>query len=131
MPDVMFEACIVAGLAALLWHPRPRTALVITGGLFLGASATARQVGEIFLLPALAYLLVSLPQWRRRLAQGAILCAAFALPILAYCTAALAVTGHFRLSYTGANELYGRLVLAGDCRKLALPAGERALCPSR
>ena len=21
--DVMFEACIVAGLAALLWHPRP------------------------------------------------------------------------------------------------------------
>ncbi|HSS90524.1 MAG TPA: phospholipid carrier-dependent glycosyltransferase, partial [Streptosporangiaceae bacterium] len=34
MPDVMFEACIVAGLAALLWHPRPRTALIITGGLF-------------------------------------------------------------------------------------------------
>ena len=83
MPDVMFEACIVAGLAALLWHPRPRTALIITGGLFLGASATARQVGEIFLLPALAYLLVALPHWRRRLAQGAILCAAFALPILA------------------------------------------------
>ena len=23
MPDVMFEACIVAGLAALLWHPAP------------------------------------------------------------------------------------------------------------
>ena len=59
MPDVMFEACIVAGLAALLWHPRPRTTLIITGGLFLGASATARQVGEIFLLPALAYLLVA------------------------------------------------------------------------
>jgi hypothetical protein len=40
------------------------------------------------------------------------------------------VTGHFRLSYTGTNELYGRLVLAGDCQQLALPAGERALCPS-
>ena len=39
--------------------PPPRTALIITGGLFLGASATARQVGEIFLLPALAYLLVA------------------------------------------------------------------------
>ena len=130
MPDVMFEACIVAGLAALLWHPRPRTALIITGGLFLGASATARQVGEIFLLPALAYLLVALPHWRRRLAQGAILCAAFALPILAYCSVALAVTGHFRLSYTGTNEFYGRLALAVDCREVALPAGERALCPS-
>jgi Dolichyl-phosphate-mannose-protein mannosyltransferase len=130
MPDVMFEACIAAGLAALLWHPRPRTALVITGGLFLGASATARQVGEIFLLPALAYLLVALPHWRRRLAQGAILCAAFTLPILAYCSVALAVTGHFRLSYTGTNEFYGRLALAVDCREVAFPAGERALCPS-
>src|SRR5262249_4400573 len=38
MPDVMFEACIVAGLAALLWQPRPRTALVVAGGLALGAS---------------------------------------------------------------------------------------------
>jgi hypothetical protein len=130
MPDVMFEACIVAGLAALLWHPRPRTTLIITGGLFLGASATARQVGEIFLLPALAYLLVTLPHWRRRLAQGAILCAAFALPILVYCSVALAVTGHFRLSYTGTNEFYGRLALAGGCREAALPPDEQALCPS-
>jgi 4-amino-4-deoxy-L-arabinose transferase-like glycosyltransferase len=129
MPDVMFEACIVAGLAALLWQPRPRTALVIAGGLALGASATARQVGEILILPALAYLLVAIPGWRRRLTQGAILCAAFALPILVYCSVALAVTGHFRLSYAGTNEFYGRLVLAVDCQKLALPAEERALCP--
>src|SRR2546421_9721046 len=130
MPDVMFEACIVAGLAALLWQPRPRTALVIAGGLALGASATARQVGEILILPALAYLLVAVPGWRRRLTQGAILCAAFALPILVYCSVALAVTGHFRLSYAGTNEFYGRLALAVDCQKLALPADERALCPS-
>ena len=135
MPDVMFEACIVAGLAALLWHPRPGTTLIITGGLFLGASATARQVGEIFLLPALAYLLVTLPHWRRRLAQpiltqGAVLCAPFALPILVYCSVALAVTGHFRLSYTGTNELYGRLALAGGCREAALPPAEQALCPA-
>jgi hypothetical protein len=130
MPDVMFEACIVAGLAALLWHPRPRTALVIAGGLALGASATARQVGEILILPALAYLLVAVPGWRRRLTQGAILCAAFALPVLVYCSVALAVTGHFRLSYAGTNEFYGRLVLAVDCQKLSLAADERALCPS-
>src|SRR6266536_1185614 len=129
MPDVMFEACIVAGLAALLWHPRPRTALVIAGGLALGASATARQAGEILILPALAFLLVAAGGWRRRLAQGAILCAAFALPVLVYCSVALAVTGHFRLSYAGTNEFYGRLVLAVDCQKLALPAAGRALCP--
>ncbi len=74
--------------------------------------------------------LVAVPGWRRRLTQGAILCAAFALPILVYCSVALAVTGHFRLSYAGTNEFYGRLALAVDCQKLALPADERALCPS-
>jgi dolichyl-phosphate-mannose-protein mannosyltransferase len=130
MPDVMFETLLVAGLAALLWHPRPKTWMVITAGLALGASATARQVGEIFLLPALAYLLAATTGgWRRLLRDTALLTAAFALPILGYCSAALAATGHFRLSYTGTNEFYGRLVLAGDCGQLTLPRYERPLCP--
>jgi hypothetical protein len=131
MPDVMFETLIVAGIAALLWHPRPRTALIVTGGLAFGASVTARQVGEILLLPALAYVAVAVPGWGRRLRQGAALAGAFALPILAYCTAAYAFTGHFRLSYTGSNEFYGRLVTATDCHRVALPRYERPLCPGR
>jgi hypothetical protein len=130
MPDVMFEACIVAGLAALLWHPRPRTALIITGGLFLGASATARQVGEIFLLPALAYLLVALPHWRRRLAQGAILCAAFALPILAASFRNSVVIHDFGLAPYAGGSIYGRMAAAADCATLKLPPYERALCPT-
>jgi hypothetical protein len=130
MPDVMFEACIVAGLAALLWHPRPRTALIITGGLFLGASATARQVGEIFLLPALAYLLVALPHWRRRLAQGAILCAAFALPILAASFRNSVVIHNFGLAPYAGGSIYGRMAAAADCATLKLPPYERALCPT-
>ena len=130
MPDVMFEACIAAGLAALLWHPRPRTALIITGGLFLGASATARQVGEIFLLPALAYLLVALPHWRRRLAQGAILCAAFALPILAASFRNSVVIHNFGLAPYAGGSIYGRMAAAADCATLKLPAYERALCPT-
>ena len=130
MPDVMFEACIVAGLAALLWHPRPRTALIITGGLLLGASATARQVGEIFILPALAYLLVALPHWRRRLAQGAILCAAFALPILAASFRNSVVIHNFGLAPYAGGSIYGRMAAAADCATLKLPAYERALCPA-
>ena len=56
----------------------------MAGGLLARClSAPFAQVGQILVLPALAYLLVALPHWRRRLAQGAILCAAFALPILA------------------------------------------------
>ncbi|HEY5987108.1 MAG TPA: hypothetical protein VIV12_12145, partial [Streptosporangiaceae bacterium] len=125
MPDVMFEALIVAGLAALLWRPRPRLAPIVIGGAALGASATARQVGEILLLPALLYVAITAIGWGRRLCQAAALTGAFVLPILAYCAAAYAVTGHFRLSYTGSNEFYGRLVLATNCRELALPPYER------
>ncbi len=129
MPDVMFEACIVAGLAALLWQPRPRTALIVTGGLFLGASATARQVGEIFILPALAYLLVALPHWRRRLIQGAILCAAFALPILAASFRNEVAIHRFALAPYSGGSIYGRMAAAADCATLKLPSYERALCP--
>ncbi|HUZ37383.1 MAG TPA: hypothetical protein VMV17_13750, partial [Streptosporangiaceae bacterium] len=131
MPDVMFGTCIVIGLTALLWHPRPPTIAIITGGLALGTSATARQVGEILILPALAYLLITLPRWRHLLTQAAIFTAAFALPILGYCSVALAVTGHFRLSYTGTNELYGRIAAASGCRTLGLPRYEQPLCPAR
>ncbi len=129
MPDVMFEACIVAGLAALLWQPRPRTALIVTGGLFLGASATARQVGEIFILPALAYLLVALPNWRRRLIQGAVLCAAFALPILAASFRDEVAIHKFALAPYSGGSIYGRMAAAADCATLKLPSYERALCP--
>jgi hypothetical protein len=130
MPDVMFETLIVAGIAVLLWHPRPPAALVVTGGLFLGASATVRQVGEILLLPALAYVLITVPGWARRLTSAAVAAAAFALPILGYSAVAYAVTGHFRLSYTGSNEFYGRLVMATNCHHVTLPRYERPLCPS-
>ncbi len=61
MPDTAFEVLIVAGLAVLLWERRPPTALVLAGGLALGASATVRQIGEIFILPGLLYLLIAVP----------------------------------------------------------------------
>jgi hypothetical protein len=130
MPDVMFETCIVAGLAALLWYPRPRTSLVIVGGLALGASATARQVGEIFILPALAYLLVAIPHWRYRLAQGAILCAAFAVPILAASYGNDVVIHQFGLAPYAGGSIYGRMAAAADCATLKLPSYERELCPT-
>jgi Dolichyl-phosphate-mannose-protein mannosyltransferase len=130
MPDVMFEACIVAGLAALLWQPRPRTALIVTGGLALGVSATARNVGEIFILPALVYLLVVLPGWRRRLTQGAILCVAFALPILAASYRNYVVIHQFSLAPYSSGSIYGRMAAAADCATLKIPSYERPLCPT-
>ncbi len=130
MPDVWFEALIVTGLALLLWQPRPPWWAVIAAGVALGASATFRQVGEILLLPAVIYVVVAAGGWRRRAGNAAAACAAFALPILGYCSLSYALTGHFWLSHSGATSTYGRMAAAADCQRLRLPAGQRGLCPT-
>ena len=84
MPDVLFEALLVAGIVLLLWYPRPTLALVILAGLAFGTSAPVRQVGEALILPALIYVLAAARDWRTRLLQGAALFACFALPIVGY-----------------------------------------------
>ena len=131
MPDVMFEALIVVGLAALLWRRTPSPWLIITAGLAFGASATARQIGEIFILPAACYLLIVVPGWRSRLKQAALLCLAFALPILAaslgnYLNPQL---HSFSLAPYSSGSIYGRMAEAADCATLRLPAYEQILCP--
>jgi hypothetical protein len=131
MPDTLFEALIVTGLVILLWAPKPRLPMIIGGGAALGASATVAQIGEILIAPAVIFLLVSIPGWPAKLIKATALCAGFALPIVVYCSVSLAENGHFRLAYTGTNDLYGRLVLATNCQALSLPADERALCPAR
>ena len=130
MPDVWFEALIVAGLALLLWRPRPVLWVTIAAGLALGASATIRQIGEILVLPALVYLLIAAGGWRRAVVGGTALCAAFALPIVLYCGIAYAATGHFGLSRSSVSGVYGRVAEAADCATLRVPAAERELCPT-
>jgi 4-amino-4-deoxy-L-arabinose transferase-like glycosyltransferase len=130
MPDVMFEALLVAGLAALLWQPRPRAWMIITCGLALGAAATARQVGEILLLPALLYLAITAGGWRRRLTHGAVLVAAFALPVLAASFQNYLSIHRFSLAPHSSGTIYGRMAEAADCATLRLPWYERQLCPS-
>ncbi len=131
MSDVLFETLIVAALVILLWDSRPRTWMFAAAGFALGSSATVREIGQILILPAAIYLLVVVRGWRVKLRQGTVLAVAFLLPILAYCTTSLALTGHFRLANQGTNELYGRVVLAANCHAVQLPADERPLCPTR
>ncbi len=134
MPDVWLEAMIVAGLAILLWHPGAGWRRVLAAGFVLGASATIAQIGEAMLLPAVIYLLVLggwvAGDWRAAIGKAAALCAAFAVPILAYMTGNYLVAGDFFLSHTGATSFYGRTAAAADCGTLKLPAAERAMCPS-
>jgi hypothetical protein len=97
----------------------------------LGTSATVAQVGEALVLPALIYVLAAGGGWRPVLGRAATVCAAFALPILAYCTGSWLLTGDFFLSHTGVTSVYGRMAAAADCATLRLAPPERAMCPSR
>jgi len=130
MPNVWFEACIVAGLALLLWRPRPGPRLIVAGGLVLGLSAPMAQVGQILIVPALAFVLIVARGWRRKLIQGGLLCAAFLLPIVAFSAQQDAANGHFSLAPASGNTIYGRLAGSADCPALHLPSYERAVCPS-
>ncbi len=133
LPDVWFEALVVAGIAALLSWGRPSpppVRLIVTGGLILGISATFRQVGEILIVPALLYVIVGSNGLRATLTRSAALVAAFAVPILAYMAGSYLLVGHFYLSHSGVTTTYGRMAEAADCRTLRLPAIERPLCPT-
>jgi hypothetical protein len=128
MPDVWFDALIVAGLAVLLWRPVVSVRLAVAAGLILGSSATFKAAGEVLVLPAVLFLLASGGGWRRAVGHAAALAGAFALPILAYCTFSYVHTGHFWLA--AQQKTSGRLAAAADCATLKLPADVRPLCPS-
>jgi hypothetical protein len=131
MPGTLFEALIVAALAVLLWRPQqPGWRRAVVAGLLLGASATVAQVGEALVVPVAVYLLVTGGGWRAAVGRAAALCGACALPVVAYCTGALLLTGAFSLSHTGVTSFYGRTAAAADCATLRLPAAERGLCPA-
>jgi hypothetical protein len=130
MPDVLFEALLVAGIVLLLWQPRPGLAFVILGGLALGASAPVRQVGEALIVPALIYVLAAARGWRRRLLNGAVLTCCFVLPVVGYMAYSAVVMHYgFELSNMGDAYLYGRAAHAADCATLRIPQDERPLCP--
>jgi hypothetical protein len=131
MPDVLFEALVVAGIVLLLWRPRPALPFVILAGLALGTSAPVRQVGEALILPALIYVLAAARDWRTRLLQGAVLTVCFALPIVGYMGYSKVVLHYgFEMSSMGDAYLYGRAAHAADCATLKLPANEQLLCPT-
>ena len=130
MPDVWFEALIVAGLAILLWRPEAGWRRVAAAGVVLGTSATVAQVGEALLLPALIYVLAAGGGWRHALGRAAAMVVSFVLPIVAYSTGSYLLTGDFFLSHTGVTSFYGRAAAAADCATLRLPPRERGMCPT-
>jgi hypothetical protein len=129
MPDVLFEALIVAGLALLLWRRSPGAWQVGLAGLALGVAVDVRQVGEVLIVPALVFLLVRAMRWQR-LAQSVLLTVGFAIPVLTFMLVQLGVTGHFTFTQRNMYAFYGRAAAAADCTTLRLPPDERSLCPA-
>ena len=132
MPDVLFEALLVAGIMLLLWQPRPGLFLIILGGLALGASAPVRQVGEALIAPALIYVVLAARGWRAKLLHGAGLTACFALPVVGYMSYSAVILHYgFELSNMGNAYLYGRAAHAADCATLNIPADRAPAVPER
>ncbi len=129
MPDVLFEALIVAGLTVLLWRRIPAAWQMGLAGLALGVAVDVRQVGEVLIVPALAFLLVRAIRWRR-LAESALFTVGSAIPVLIYLMVQFAVLGHFTYTQRNSSVFYGRAAAAADCATLRLQPDERSLCPS-
>ena len=131
LPDLMFEAMIAAGIIVLAWSRNPRWWAILAGAALLGGSVDVRQVGEVLIVPLVAFVfLLAASDWRQRIVRTVAAVMAFALPVLAYMTVHANVTGSFAITTGGPNLLYGRAAYAADCQTLSLPSYERVLCPS-
>ncbi len=129
MPDVWFEALIVAGLAVLLWRPKVSLPAAVVAGVILAAAATVMQLGVVLVLPAVIFLLaMRAAAGARRSARSAALALAFVLVILGYSGISYARNGFFGLAHR--QSLTGRLAYSADCATLTLPAAARPLCPT-
>ncbi len=131
MPDIWFEALIVAGLAVMLWRPRPTLQMLVLGSLLLGGSVGLRQVGEIFIGPILVLVLVLGGGFIKVLTNVTAVVVAFVLAIALYMGASKVLTGHFRISESSSSLTYGRLASVVDCATLNVPAQARLLCPTK
>ena len=115
---------------------RPALGWIACGALLLGVSATVRQVGVLFVVPLLVYVLTAGPDWpskawRNRAVRALAALAVFAVPVVGYMAFSQAVLGTgFRLSNMNDAYLYGRLASAADCATLKVPGYARPLCPA-
>ncbi len=128
MPDVLFEALVLAGLAVLLWRPVVTPGYAAVAGLILAASATVMQLGVILVVPAAIYVLAAGGGWRRATTSTGALVIAFAAVILGYCGASYLHDGHFWLARR--QSLTGRLAASADCATLRMSAAAKAVCPT-
>lgn len=126
MAETAFHAALIGAFALLLWKPEPGPVALVAAGALLGYAGVVRSVAAPVVAVFVVYLLVRRLGWRpiARFAAG------FAVVTLGYMTVFAIQHGHFGVSESGGQFLYGKVAPFADCAKLGgLSADERALCP--
>ena len=131
MPDIWFEAMVVAGIVVLLWRQALTVRMGLVGGALLGASTGVRQIGEVLIIPALILVLALGGGWRKVAQNALAVTCAFALAVLLYLSADYQLAGHFYISRSSASLTYGRMAAVANCQTLKLPKIEQPLCPTK
>ena len=137
MPDVWFQALLVAIVWVLTWRDLPGPWHAASAGALIGCAVIVRLVGIPLLVPALASLVVvgslwaSRRSWRWIGLRAAALAVGFAVLLTGYAGYYRASTGVWGISGASDGVLYGRAAVIADCSRLPAGTWERALCPAQ
>jgi 4-amino-4-deoxy-L-arabinose transferase-like glycosyltransferase len=129
LSDVLFDFLMVTAVTALAWWTEPRWWTTALAGVLFGLATVVRVVGEPTVVLAALFLVLVATSWRNRIAQVAILVAAFALPVTAYATWYHHENGAWAITEASGRALYMRTTTFVDCDTIQVPDYERVLCP--
>ncbi|WP_346433664.1 hypothetical protein [Nonomuraea composti] len=126
LSDTQFIFLVVAGLAVLMWSPKPSTRAAAGAGLLFAAAALTRTIALPLLLLVVLVLAVQRVGWRRLAA----LALAGTLPLLGYAGWYAAHHGRFAISGADGVALWARTMTFADCARIQPPPGLAPLCPN-
>ncbi len=125
LTEALFQACVIAAVAFLLWHRRPSWLVTALAGLASAAAVLTRANGLLIIVPLVIAALLLRVRARAIVAMAA----AFLVPLAGYAAWFHSHHGVYALSASNGRFLYGRAAAIVDCDAVALPDYERQLCP--
>jgi hypothetical protein len=128
LSDAFFGLLVTSAIALLLWRPRPRVWVCCVIGILLAWAALDRSQGMLLIAPFVLYLAVARLGMRGFLIGAGTMCAAFLVPVLAYCAWYDQAYGSFEITTSTGAFLYSRVATFADCSVDKPPADERWLC---
>ena len=129
LSDVVFDLVLLVGLVLLGWWRPPRVGWTALAGLALGLAVLVRLVAEPVVLVAAGFCLLTGATLRARLVTAAVVCIAFAAPLVGYAAWYHSVRGVWALSEASGRALYMRTTTFVECDRIEVPDYQRVLCP--